>query len=75
MAGYIATGDCYPCLRTNLLPISPTGQGDTFEGFGNHRAHQEAGTETLRWSFGVARSTKIVANDRANDSTEQAAKS
>lgn len=27
MAGYvdtIDTGDCYPCLRTNLLPISPT---------------------------------------------------
>jgi hypothetical protein len=26
MAGYFANGNCYPCPRTNLLPISPTGQ-------------------------------------------------
>ena len=23
MAGYFANGNCYPCPRTNLLPMSP----------------------------------------------------
>jgi hypothetical protein len=26
MAGFFANGNCYPCPRTNLLPISPTAQ-------------------------------------------------
>ena len=29
MAGCFANGDCYPCPRTNLLPISPTAHTTT----------------------------------------------